>query len=102
VSAAAFDPWVWAAIAVALGIAEMLIPGYVLLGFAASAVLMALGLALIPIAVAPTLQSLFVLLILWAALALLAWWALSRLLGARIRSRSADDDDDVNDFSARM
>jgi hypothetical protein len=43
-----------------------------------------------------------VLLILWAAVALLAWWALSRLLRVRVRSRSADDDDDVNDFSARM
>lgn len=97
-TAAAFDPWIWVALAVGLSILEMLLPGYVLLGFGAAAALVAGGLAMLPITDAPTLQNLFVLLILWAALALAVWFALSRVFGAKARSRRAKGD--INDFES--
>lgn len=96
---AAFDPWVWAALAVGLAVLEMLLPGYVLLGFGAAAALVAAGLAVLPPAQAPGLDALLALLILWAALALAVWFALSRALGARTRARRSDRD--VNDFTPR-
>lgn len=95
----AFDPWVWAALAVGLAILEMMLPGYVLLGFGAAAAIVAGGLAVLPVAVAPGLQNLLVLLVLWAALALAVWFALSRAFGVKARARRADGD--VNDFIPR-
>lgn len=69
--------WVWVAGAVGLGILEMLALGYIFLGFAIGAaavgILLATGLSL----------SLPLLLVLFAAASLLAWFALRRLLGQR-------------------
>lgn len=64
--------WAWLCLALILGIAEVLIPGFIFLGFAigavAVAVLLAFGLAV----------SLPALLLIFAALSLVTWLALRR------------------------
>lgn len=64
--------WAWIGLALILGIAEMLIPGFIFLGFSIGAVVVALLLAL-GLAV-----SLPLLLLIFAALSLIAWLALRR------------------------
>jgi membrane protein implicated in regulation of membrane protease activity len=64
--------WAWIGLAMILGIAEMLIPGFIFLGFSIGAVVVALVLAL-----GPTV-SLPLLLLIFAALSLIAWLALRR------------------------
>lgn len=65
--------WVWAAAALVLAMVEMLVPGFVFLGFACGAGAVAL-LVLLPIDPGPTL-----LLALFATLSLGAWIVLRRL-----------------------
>jgi membrane protein implicated in regulation of membrane protease activity len=65
--------WVWGAAALALGVAELLLPGFVLLGFAigAGAVALILLTGLTP--------GLTALLVVFAVLSLLAWIVLRRV-----------------------
>lgn len=69
--------WVWVAGGVALGVLELLAPGHIFLGFAIGAVLMG-GLAALGIP-----GSLPLALLIFAALSLIAWAAVRRLLGRR-------------------
>lgn len=64
--------WAWLCLALILGIAEMLIPGFIFLGFAIGAV----GVAIL-LAVGLTV-SLPALLLIYAALSLITWLALRR------------------------
>lgn len=59
--------WVWASMALALAIAEMLLPGFILLGFAIGAAIVA-----IIVLVAPPI-SMFWLGVVFAVLSLIAW-----------------------------
>ncbi|HHX88677.1 MAG TPA: hypothetical protein GX700_02710 [Paracoccus sp.] len=75
--------WVWAAAGLALGILELLVPGYVFVGFALGAVLtgamIGLGLPGSGWMVAQPLNTLLV----FALLSLAAWVILRRTLGTR-------------------
>ncbi|GHF53461.1 NfeD family protein [Seohaeicola zhoushanensis] len=65
--------WVWMGAALVLAILEMVLPGFVLLGFAIGA----FGIALmILIGITPSLP---VMLFVWAGLALAAWLVLRRI-----------------------
>lgn len=64
--------WIWAAAALGLGVAELLLPGFVLLGFAIGAAAVSL---LLLLGLAPGLTAL---LVIFALLSLLAWIGLRR------------------------
>lgn len=72
------DPWIWIVAGVVLGGLEMLLPGFILLGFAAGAVLVGL---LLWLGVLGSSWPLAVLVL--AVCAVLVWYALRRLLGVR-------------------
>ncbi|MDK3072020.1 hypothetical protein QO034_02770 [Sedimentitalea sp. JM2-8] len=82
--------WAWLGVALVLGIAEVLLPGFIFLGFAIGAVavagLLALGLAV----------SLPVLLLIFAALSLVAWLILRRYF-ALPKGQVKRFHDDIND-----
>ncbi|SOC14078.1 NfeD family protein [Rhodobacter maris] len=72
------DPWIWIVAGVVLGGLEMVLPGFILLGFAAGSVLVGVLLWLgllggsLPLAV-----------LVLAVSSVLVWFALRRLLGVR-------------------
>ncbi|MEY8829063.1 NfeD family protein [Sedimentitalea sp. XS_ASV28] len=82
--------WAWVCLALLLGIAEILLPGFIFLGFAigalAVAVLLGLGLAI----------SLPALLLLFAALSLVTWLLLRRYF-ALPKGQVKTFKDDIND-----
>ena len=83
--------WVWMALALALGILEVLAPGFIFLGFALSAFLMALLHAVLPLALSVSAK-----IALFAGLSLLGWYVMRRFFqGAKGSVRFIDDD--VND-----
>lgn len=67
--------WVWAAAAFALGIAEMILPGFILLGFALGAAAMALMTVFSLISFSMSMS-----LVLFAALSLVAYIALRQFV----------------------
>ena len=82
--------WVWICIALALGVVELLAPGFIFLGFAIGAVIMAGIVALISHSNIPALLALF------AVLSLIAWIALKAAFrrqssGARIVTRDINE-----------
>ncbi len=85
------DPYVWAGLGVAFMVAELALPGFLMLGFGFGALGMAgaaalgllAGLGALPLA------------LVWAGASLAAWLALSRLFGRRSRRAGGRD---VNDF----
>lgn len=75
--------WVWISIALLLGMVELLVPGFIFLGFAIGALVMA------GIVAALTLTNIPALIALFAGLSLIAWIALKMMFrnqssGARI------------------
>lgn len=82
--------WVWVALAAALGVAEILMPSFMALGFAIGA----MGVAGL-VAVLPDLSP-AVLLIVFALLSLVAWLALRRLF-ALPSGQVKTFDHDIND-----
>ncbi|UWQ14047.1 hypothetical protein K3556_14200 [Aliiroseovarius sp. M344] len=82
--------WVWVAGAIALGIFEMLAPGFIFLGFAVGAavvgLLLFLGIAL----------SLPWVLVLFAAISLVTWLILRQVIGVR-KGQSKRIDVDINE-----
>ena len=82
--------WVWVCIALALGVVELLAPGFIFLGFAIGAIIMAAIVAFFGISNAPALLALF------SILSLLAWIALrlafrNQSSGARIVTRDINE-----------
>ncbi len=69
--------WLWAAFALALAIFEMLVPGYIFLGFAIGAAVVS---ALLWFAISTSLPWLFVIA---AAVALASWLVLRQIFGIR-------------------
>jgi membrane protein implicated in regulation of membrane protease activity len=82
--------WAWIAIAIALGIVEVMVPGFIFLGFALGALIMTGIVALFPGLSAAALFALF------AGLSLLCWVAL-RLMFKRQSSGAQVFTDDIND-----
>ena len=88
--------WVWGAVAVGLAIGEILLPGFVLLGFALGAGVVALMLLVGgPLAVWLA-GSWPVLLLVFAVASLISWLALRRWLGV-YRGQVKTFDSDIND-----
>lgn len=83
--------WVWIVIGFALAVLEVIVPGYIFLGFAIGAALVgiALGLGILG-------GSLAVLLLVFAALSVAAWLGLRRLMGVR-KGQVKIWDRDIND-----
>lgn len=90
------DWWLWGAAALVLGCLEMLLPGFILLGFAIGAGVVALLLLVGgPVAVGLS-GSLPLTLVVFAVLSLLGWMALRRFVGVR-DGQVKTFDHDVND-----
>ncbi|WP_226780222.1 NfeD family protein [Oceaniglobus trochenteri] len=90
------DWWLWAVAALVLGCLEMLLPGFILLGFAIGAGIVGL-LFLVGGPVALWLSgSLPLTLVVFAVLSLLAWIALRRFVGLR-EGQVKMFDQDIND-----
>lgn len=70
--------WVWIVIGVTLAVAEVMLPGFVLLGFAIGAAFVGLLLLIGLLG-----GNLYVLILVFALLSLVAWIALRRLVGIR-------------------
>ncbi len=70
--------WVWMAAALLLAIIEIVLPGFLFLGFAIGAAVTALLLVFAPLAL-----SLPILLVIFAALSLIAWAGLRRIFRLR-------------------
>lgn len=88
--------WVWAVAAILLGIGEVLLPSFVLLGFAVGAAVVALVLLVGgPLAVWLA-GSLPVLLLAFAVISLLSWLGLRMWLGVR-RGQVKTFDRDINE-----
>lgn len=83
--------WVWVAGAIALGILEMLAPGFIFLGFAVGAAVVGF---LLLIGVAPSLPWI---LVLFAAISLATWLVLRRVIGVR-KGQSKRIDIDINEL----
>lgn len=82
--------WVWLAAGLVMGLAEVLLPGFIFLGFAIAAVLMAGVVAIAPGLGAPALLALF------ACGALVCWVGLRVMFkkqssGARIVTKDVND-----------
>lgn len=87
--------WVWAAAALVLGIVEVLIPGFVFLGFAIGAGVVALLLLVGgPGAIALT-GSLPALLVVFAVVSIIAWIVLRKVVGVQ-KTQVKTFDHDIN------
>ncbi|SEV87372.1 hypothetical protein SAMN05444851_0009 [Aliiroseovarius sediminilitoris] len=83
--------WVWVAVAIALGILEMLAPGFIFLGFAVGAAVVGF---LLFFGIAPGLPWM---LVLFAAISLATWLVLRRVVGVR-KGQSKRIDIDINEL----
>ncbi|WP_170363559.1 NfeD family protein [Ruegeria arenilitoris] len=83
--------WVWLAAALALGILEVALPGFIFLGFAIGAAIT--GILLVIPGLAPNLP---VLLLIFATLSLIAWLVLRRMF-ALPHGQVRTFDHDIND-----
>ena len=70
--------WVWVVIGVTLAVAEVMLPGFILLGFAIGAAIVGLLLLLGLLG-----GNLFALILIFSIVSLVAWIALRRLVGVR-------------------
>lgn len=83
--------WVWIVIGVTLAVAEVMLPGFILLGFAIGAALVGLLLLIGLLG-----GNLFVLILIFALASLISWIALRRLMGVR-KGQVKIWDRDIND-----
>lgn len=83
--------WAWIVLGFALGVLEILVPGFIFLGFAIGAVLTGLLVATGLVAAGP-----MALLLIFAVLSVIAWLALRRTMGIR-EGQVKVWDRDIND-----
>jgi membrane protein implicated in regulation of membrane protease activity len=91
--------WAWMLMAVVLAILEVVLPTFILLGFAIGAGLVGLGLLMGVLGPAVSLAGgtgLALLVVLFASLSLVAWILLRRVFG-RVGDSPPVFDDDIND-----
>ena len=88
--------WFWAAAAIVLAIGEVLMPAYVLLGFAIGAAAVALVLIIGGPLAALLVGSVPAMILGYAVLSLFAWLALRKVLGVR-RGQVKTFDSDINE-----
>jgi inner membrane protein len=82
--------WAWVVLGFALGVLEVLVPGYIFLGFAIGAVV-----AGIVVGIGPAV-SLPLLVLIFAVASLVAWLVLRRVMGVRVNQAKIWDRD-IND-----
>ncbi|MFT5870393.1 MAG: hypothetical protein ACI8TF_002516 [Paracoccaceae bacterium] len=90
------ESWVWLAAALVLGVAEVILPGFILLGFAIGAGIVGFILLLGGPLAAMMAGSLPILMLTFAILSVIAWLALRRLLGVR-KGQLKTFEHDIND-----
>lgn len=83
--------WVWVVAGLALGVLEVLVPGYIFLGFAIGAVMTGIGVGLGILGTNPAFLSLA-----FAVMSLIAWLVLRRVMGVRTGQVKVWDRD-IND-----
>lgn len=83
--------WVWIVLGVTLAVAEVMLPGFILLGFAIGAAIVGLLLLIGLLG-----GNLYVLILIFALASLIAWIALRRLVGVR-KGQVKIWDRDIND-----
>ncbi len=83
--------WVWIVAGFALGVLEVLVPGFIFLGFAIGAVVTGI---LVGVGLAPS--SLAALILIFAVVSLAAWFGLRKTMGVR-RGQVKVWDKDIND-----
>jgi inner membrane protein len=83
--------WVWVVAGFALGVLEVLVPGFIFLGFAIGAVVTGI---LVGLGLAPT--GLAALILIFAVVSLAAWFVLRRTMGVR-QGQVKVWDKDIND-----
>lgn len=83
--------WVWIVLGVTLAVAEVMLPGFILLGFAIGAAIVGLLLLIGFLG-----GNLYVLILIFALASLIAWIALRRLVGVR-KGQVKIWDRDIND-----
>ena len=83
--------WVWIVAGFALGVLEVLVPGFIFLGFSIGAVVTGI---LVGLGLAPT--SLAALILIFAVVSLVAWYVLRRTMGVR-EGQVKIWDKDIND-----
>ena len=83
--------WVWIVFGVTLAVAEVMLPGFILLGFAIGAALVGFLLLIGVLG-----GNLFVLILIFAIASLISWIALRRLMGVR-KGQVKIWDRDIND-----
>ncbi len=83
--------WVWVVAGFALGVLEVLVPGFIFLGFAIGAVVTGI---LVGLGLAPT--GLAALILIFAVVSLVAWFVLRKTMGVR-RGQVKVWDKDIND-----
>lgn len=83
--------WVWVVAGFALGVLEVLVPGFIFLGFAIGAVVTGV---LVGLGLAPT--GLAALILIFAVVSLIAWFVLRKTMGVR-RGQVKVWDKDIND-----
>lgn len=88
--------WLWAAAALVLGIVELLAPGFIFLGFAIGAGVVALLLLFGGPGVAVITSSLPFLLVVFAVVSIIAWLVLRRVVGVR-KNQVKTFDHDINE-----
>ena len=93
-------PATWLTLGVIFVILEVLVPGYLLLGFGLAALVVALVTVFMPESwAAGSFVPDLVLILLWVGLALAIWYGLAAKYGTR--GRKADPRKDINDFENR-
>ncbi|MAS45148.1 MAG: hypothetical protein CML46_09080 [Rhodobacteraceae bacterium] len=96
------DPWIWVGLGLVLLLAEIAVPGYLMLSFGLGAFLMALGLPAAGwLGLAPDAAPLLPLLLGWALASAVAAGLIWKFWRGRSRGTSGRDDD-VNDFKNRL
>ncbi len=88
--------WIWAAAGLALGIVEVLAPGFIFLGFAIGAAVVSLLLLFGGPGIAFVTGSLPALLVVFAIVSLVAWIVLRQVVGVR-SGQVKTFDHDIND-----
>ena len=91
-----YDPWLWVGVGAAMMLGEMLISGFLLLGFGIAAVAMGALVWLAPGALAALPYAPLSILLIYAVMALLVWGGLARRFGRS--ARAARGERDINDF----
>ncbi len=91
-----FNPLFWCMVAIALVIVELMAPGYVFVGMAGGAGISALATFFFGETLRDAPAGEGVILVIFAAFALLTWLLLNRFLGNR-RNRTTVPDYDIND-----